>query len=47
MTDLAIQREVLIEDQCGPVVMEAVEPPARFSFRWNHPRGEEPAAGPG
>jgi uncharacterized protein YndB with AHSA1/START domain len=84
MTDLAIQREVLIEappevvwrvitepaqmslwfadrvdlvvepgahgylqfgDQGGPVVVEAVEPPARFSFRWNHPRGEEPAAG--
>lgn len=32
-------------DQGGPVVVEAVEPPARFSFRWNHPSGEEPAAG--
>jgi uncharacterized protein YndB with AHSA1/START domain len=32
-------------DQGGPVVVEAVEPPARFSFRWNHPREEEPAAG--
>src|ERR1700759_617074 len=32
-------------DQGGPVVVEAVEPPARFSFRWNHPRGEEPVAG--
>ena len=29
-------------DQGGPVVVEAVEPPARFSFRWNHPAGEEP-----
>ncbi len=32
-------------DQGGPVVVEAVEPPTRFSFRWNHPRGEEPVAG--
>lgn len=32
-------------DQGGPLVVEAVEPPTRFAFRWNHPRGEEPAAG--
>jgi uncharacterized protein YndB with AHSA1/START domain len=32
-------------DQGGPVVVEAVESPSRFSFRWNHPAGEEPAAG--
>jgi len=32
-------------DQGGPVVVETVDPPARFSFRWNHPRGEEPAGG--
>jgi uncharacterized protein YndB with AHSA1/START domain len=32
-------------DQGGPVVVEAVDPPTRFSFRWNHPAGEEPAAG--
>ena len=32
-------------DQGGPVVVEIVDPPARFSFRWNHPRGEEPVAG--
>ena len=32
-------------DQGGPVVVEAVDPPARFSFRWNHPLGEEPTAG--
>ena len=31
-------------DQGGPVVVETVEPPTRFSFRWNHPRGEEPVA---
>ncbi len=29
----------------GPVVVEAVDPPTRFSFRWNHPLGEEPVAG--
>src|SRR3954447_22680814 len=32
-------------DQGGPVVVETVDPPTRFSFRWNHPAGEEPAAG--
>jgi len=32
-------------DQGGPVVVETVDPPARFSFRWNQPRGEEPVAG--
>ena len=32
-------------DQGGPVVVETVDPPNRFSFRWNHPHGEEPAAG--
>ncbi len=32
-------------DQGGPVVVETIDPPARFSFRWNHPRGEEPVPG--
>ena len=32
-------------DQGGPVVVEAVDPPTRFSFRWNHPAAEEPAPG--
>jgi uncharacterized protein YndB with AHSA1/START domain len=27
------------------VVVEDVEPPLRFSFRWGHPEGAEPAAG--
>jgi uncharacterized protein YndB with AHSA1/START domain len=31
-------------DQGGPVVVEIVDPPTRFSFRWNHPSDEEPAA---
>ncbi len=32
-------------DQGGPVVVEIVDPPNRFSFRWNHPREQDPAAG--
>ena len=32
-------------DQGGPVVVETVDPPTRFSFHWNHPSGEEPVAG--
>jgi uncharacterized protein YndB with AHSA1/START domain len=32
-------------DQGGPVVVETVDPPTRFSFRWNHPGDEEPVAG--
>jgi uncharacterized protein YndB with AHSA1/START domain len=32
-------------DQGGPVVVETVDPPTRFSFRWNYPHGEEPVAG--
>jgi len=33
------------EERAHPLVVEAVEPPTRFSFRWNHPAGQEPAAG--
>ena len=32
-------------DQGGPVVVETVDRPVRFSFRWNHPRDAEPVAG--
>ena len=32
-------------EQGGPVIVETVDPPTRFSFRWNHPAGEEPAVG--
>jgi len=32
-------------DQGGPVVVEVVDPPTRFSFRWNYPPGDEPVAG--
>ncbi len=28
-------------DQGGPLLVEAVEPPTRFSFWWNHPAGAE------
>ena len=29
--------------QSSPIVVETVEPPTRFSFRWMHAEGEEPA----
>jgi uncharacterized protein YndB with AHSA1/START domain len=29
-------------DQPDPFVVEAVEPPTRFSFRWNYPAGQQP-----
>ena len=32
-------------DQGGPVVVEIVDPPNRFSFRWNYPGGQEPGTG--
>ncbi|MBO0852838.1 MAG: SRPBCC domain-containing protein [Nocardia sp.] len=32
-------------DQGGPVVVETVDPPRRFSFRWNHPADQEPVTG--
>jgi uncharacterized protein YndB with AHSA1/START domain len=32
-------------EQGGQVVVETVDPPTRFSFRWNHPVGEEPMTG--
>jgi uncharacterized protein YndB with AHSA1/START domain len=32
-------------DQGGQVVVVEVEPPVHFSFRWNHPQGEEPVPG--
>jgi uncharacterized protein YndB with AHSA1/START domain len=32
-------------EQGGPVVVEAVDPPTRFSFRWNENHGGRPAAG--
>jgi uncharacterized protein YndB with AHSA1/START domain len=32
-------------EQGGPVVVETVERPTCFSFRWNYPAGEEPVVG--
>lgn len=32
-------------DQGGPVEVETVDPPNLFSFRWNHPRDEDPVRG--
>jgi uncharacterized protein YndB with AHSA1/START domain len=33
------------EQHGGPIVVETVDPPIRFSFRWNHPTGAQPAPG--
>jgi uncharacterized protein YndB with AHSA1/START domain len=33
------------EEHGSPIVVEAVEPPTRFSFRWNHPPDEKPVPG--
>src|SRR5438309_7158072 len=32
-------------DQDDPLVIETVEPPTRFSFRWNYPAGDKPGPG--
>lgn len=32
-------------DQGGPVVVEKVDRPTHFSFRWNQPIGEDPVVG--
>ena len=29
----------------GPIVVEVVDAPNRFSFRWNHPEGTQPVPG--
>jgi uncharacterized protein YndB with AHSA1/START domain len=31
--------------QTAPLVVETVEAPTRFAFRWSHPDGEVPVAG--
>ena len=36
---------LVFDGQDDPFVVEAVEPPTRFSFRWNHPAAEQPVAG--
>ena len=36
---------LVLEGEDDPIVVQAVEPPTRFSFRWNHAAGQEPAAG--
>jgi uncharacterized protein YndB with AHSA1/START domain len=33
------------EHNGGPIVVETVDPPIRFSFRWNHPTGAQPVPG--
>ena len=36
---------LVLGGQDDPIVVQAVEPPNRFSFRWNQPAGEEPIPG--
>ena len=36
---------MIFGDQGGPLVVQEVDRPTRFSFRWNHPHDAEPAAG--
>jgi uncharacterized protein YndB with AHSA1/START domain len=36
---------LVVEGNDDPIVVQTVEPPTRFSFRWNHPAGEEPVPG--
>jgi len=38
-------RPACFGDQDDPLVIETVEPPTRFSFRWNYPAGEKPGPG--
>jgi uncharacterized protein YndB with AHSA1/START domain len=33
------------DEHGGPIVVETVDPPVRFSFRWNHPEGTQPVPG--
>lgn len=33
------------KETTAPLVVEAVEPPHRFAFRWSHPEGESPTPG--
>jgi uncharacterized protein YndB with AHSA1/START domain len=33
------------EEHGGPIVVQTVDPPTRFSFRWNHAEGTQPIPG--
>src|SRR4030081_2344438 len=35
---------MVFADRRAPLVVESVDPPTRFSFRWRHPAGERPTA---
>jgi uncharacterized protein YndB with AHSA1/START domain len=35
---------LIMDGQADPIVVQVVEPPTHFSFRWNYPAGQEPAA---
>jgi uncharacterized protein YndB with AHSA1/START domain len=42
---LVFERSATTSAVTAPLVVEAVEPPHRFSFRWDHPEKEAPTAG--
>jgi uncharacterized protein YndB with AHSA1/START domain len=33
------------KEMSAPLVVDAVQPPHRFAFRWSHPEGQSPVAG--
>jgi uncharacterized protein YndB with AHSA1/START domain len=42
---LVFEEKAAVHAATVPLVVETVDPPRRFSFRWGHPDGEAPAAG--
>ncbi len=42
---LVFEEKATTQPMTAPLVVVAVEPPRRFTFRWAHPDGEAPVAG--
>jgi uncharacterized protein YndB with AHSA1/START domain len=42
---LVFENRATSDPVTAPLVVEAVEPPHRFAFRWSHPEGQSPVAG--
>ena len=42
---LVFENKTARQTTTAPLVIETVDPPNRFAFRWNHPDGEAPVAG--
>jgi uncharacterized protein YndB with AHSA1/START domain len=43
--ELVFTDSATTEQMSAPIVVQVVEPPTAFSFRWGHADGDEPAAG--